>query len=321
MTPTTTVDRPGSAVAFPMPPLTKEEILEVADCDIKALASTRYPQTVGEEGLLQAFGPASNCDWAVLSYAYAERNQGDMPSSPGVEALSHAISGNWAYAMATQLYYPYFGTVHIVDNAGTKYPEITRADVTYDWTGLGDPGRVQFAFSIEQADTEPTVTRRAGSIPDGKAVSKEAIQDLSNGLNDLLPVDSRIQVVPCTDNYPTWEVKLRFTDGSTLDLESSSNVLGFGGPWETEIDGQVYVQYGPEFAVKLYRVIDELGLELGQPAAWTCFETPVFEQAFGQHLPATATPTYDAELDAIYTAAASTAKAMMTAEAMGTPNP
>lgn len=307
--------------AIPIPPLTRQQILEVGNCNIENLAATRYPEGIDEYYLAAAFLPESNCDWAVLAYAYATRNHGDVPHPAGLEAVKRAVSGNYGYALATPLYYSYLGTVHLVKNVFAAPKEITKVDIAYDWAGLGDPSSVKFALTIDRANSDPVARSRSGPRPKNVHIPKEVIQDLSQGLGDLLPIDSWIQIMPCTDNYLNWSVTLYFSEGSRLDLETDSNVFGMGGPWETEIDGQVYIQYSSDFAMKWYDLVQALGLQLGSPAGMFCSWDPVFEQAFSMHLPATATPTSDATMDAMLTELVATLTAESTQETMQTPTP
>ena len=52
----------------------------------------------------------------------------------------------------------------------------------------------------------------------------------------------------CSDDYPEWTVTLTFKDATTLKLVTNgSNIFYSGGPWQTEIDKQNYVQYSGAF--------------------------------------------------------------------------
>jgi hypothetical protein len=68
--------------------LNREQILEVANCQIQALASERYPDSIDTSHLLESFSPASDCDWAILAYDYAIRTEADWHEQQ--TRLSHA---------------------------------------------------------------------------------------------------------------------------------------------------------------------------------------------------------------------------------------
>ena len=133
---------------------------------------------------------------------------------------------------------------------------------------------------------------------------KDTVQELALGLDNLLPIDFGTPLVYCTDNFPEWSVVLTFEDGSKLDLESSSNFVFFGGPWQTQIDGQTYLQYSDAFATRLKKLIDQLGLPTGEPEGMYCNGEGVFENAFNVP-PITRQPTATPPPDMIHNEPAS----------------
>ena len=65
-----------------------------------------------------------------------------------------------------------------------------------------------------------------------------------------------------------------------MDLETASNFIYFGGPWLSQIDGQIYIQYSPAFVNKMSKLIEELELPLGEPFGMFCPGGAIFENAF-----------------------------------------
>ncbi len=318
LTPTAT-PAPLGSVPFPVQPLSPQQVSDVAGCAIKGLAEERYPKgRVKVDGLEQAFSPRTNCEWAVLAYAYSVREEGDEPSAAGMRAYERSLVGNYGYALATDNFYRYFNSVPLVDVPGMAAQEITRVRIVYKWWGMGEPSSVQFALTIAQANTTPLILTDSSLIKRNLKVDKPVIQALRTGLTDLLPVDSKFQLLTCTDNSPSWQVQLTFADGSTLDMETDSNMIYIGGPWQTEIDGQTYFQASPAFAIKMGELAKALELPLGEPFAMACFADPVFEAAFSKQVPARS-PTPNSTLNAISTAAASTVNAALTQTAAATP--
>ena len=70
---------------FPLSPLTKSQILDVGMCDIRNLASERYPKIIIDNQFNDQFSPVTACDWAVLAFVYARQNQNDTPNPYGVK--------------------------------------------------------------------------------------------------------------------------------------------------------------------------------------------------------------------------------------------
>lgn len=309
-----------STVEFPLPMLRQEQIQEVADCKIEELASTRYPEDVDSADLAKSFTPESNCDWAILAYSYAVRNDNESPSLLGLDAFEKATVGNYGFALSSLFAY-YFGSVPLVTIPDFADQEIEKVEINYTWTGLGEPSKIEHSVMIDHANANPIISSRTDSISSNITVDKAVIQDLKNGLNDLLPIDSEIQLIYCFDNYPEWLVTLTFDDGTKIDMKSNSNFLFIGGPWQTEIDEQIYLQYSPAFAIKMGNLVKSIKLPLGEPAAMSCFGGVVFENAFGRFLPSTPTPRPNFTLEAIRTAVAQTVEVQLTQMAAETPTP
>ena len=77
--------------------------------------------------------------------------------------------------------------------------------------------------------------------------------------------------VPCFDNDPDWTITLVLDDGESLVLANHhSNLVGLGGPWQTTIDGQRYLQASSAFPKALWAVLEAASLPLGEPIAYTC---------------------------------------------------
>jgi len=308
-------------VAFPLPILRHKQIQEVANCKIQELASERYPEYINTSNLLDSFTPISGCDWAVLSYGYAVRNKNYSPSQLGLEAFKKTVSSNYGFALASFVFDYYFGSVPLVQKPQFANQEITKVEINYIWSGLGEPSQIKHSLSIDKANGKPIISSSTDLLVNNISLDKNFIQDLAEGLNDLLPIDSEIQLSYCTDNFPEWLVTLTFTDGTQVKMKSNSNFILIGGPWETQINGQTYIQYSPSFAIKIGNLMKTLGLPLGEPAGMYCSGGAVFENAFSRFLPPTSTPTPNSKMNAIYTAVVQTVEAQLTQIAVETPTP
>jgi len=111
------VDEQAFFLAWPVPPLTDEQVASAAECEFKmqTWALTRYPDRLGMGELASAYVPGSACDWAVLAFAYAERTERFLHPS-AEEAFRKAIAQNAGYALATPIFHRYFGSIDHYDN-------------------------------------------------------------------------------------------------------------------------------------------------------------------------------------------------------------
>jgi hypothetical protein len=280
-------------VDWPPPPLKQEQINAVKACDLKNIAKARYPESIKTDQLESAFSPTSNCDWAVLAFAYTERVK-DKEALPDIakKAVSKAVLGNSGFALATPIFYSYFDQVSLVKAPPQTQQEISQLEIAYRWSGLGRG--VNYIVEIRQANTAPKIT--VASIPGtfnfmdnrekvfGAAMKtkldKEKVQALTPALRELLPIQSQFSLTPCTDNYPNWVVKITYVDNTMISLTTDSNFLFMGGPWFTKIGQQNYVQFSSAFANALRELVIALGLPVGQTGGMSCYSTDVLGQAF-----------------------------------------
>jgi ligand-binding sensor domain-containing protein len=273
--PTTTIQK-AQPSPWPIPPLAPEEVLAVMRCDLENLPAQRYPESMAAPDLLTAYVPQTDCDWAILAVAYADRRGENEPLSEAAQrAYTQAVARNPGFALADPLFYRYFGAVPMVQPPAFAEQEITDVKIAYRWQGLGD--KVAYTVEIHQANTAPVVT---SAYSDTLTTDKRTVQALARALSDLMPVDAEFQLQPCYDNYPAWSVTVTFADGTVTQLTTDSNFLHIGGPWFTEINGQVYLQVSTVFAEAVGKLIESLSLPLGEPEAMSCFYRPVLDEAF-----------------------------------------
>jgi hypothetical protein len=243
--PTATSVKRALPLEWPVSPLTQEQIAEVKNCDLDNLPKQRYPTSVPSNDLPKTYPPKTSCDWAVLALAYADQaGEGAPLSEPAKDAFSQAVLTNPGYALATPLFYRYFGNVSLVKAPPLAQKKITDVKIEYSWGGLGKS--VDYSAEIHRANTIPAAT---STISPSLIADKALVQALASGLTDLLPVNSTFQMQPCTDNYPSWILDLTFADKTTLTVSTNSNFMYMGGPWFTEIDHQTYMQASPVFGI------------------------------------------------------------------------
>lgn len=265
-----------------MQPPTNAEIEEARNCDIEGLSTERYTDKSSVEDLSTAYAPQSACDWAVFAYACAKQSTDDsqLPKLC-LDAFAMTAAENPAFMFKNQIFLYYFNSVPVVKAPPLSQKTVVALTVDYSWNGLGDD--VEYAIEITQADSTPVVNVAPPTTYSASPEEiKGTIQSIPESLTDLLPISSPMSLTACFDNYPSWEVSLTFEDENVITLtNNNSNLLNAGGPWQTEIDGQYYVQFSAGFLRTLDGLIQQLGLGYGQPAAMYCnFETDLLDLAY-----------------------------------------
>ncbi|MBZ0275069.1 MAG: hypothetical protein K8I60_02920 [Anaerolineae bacterium] len=255
-------------------------------CHLDTLPPERYPEGLGIDELEAAFTPETACDWAALALAAAQRAGNEDIPEIGKTAFIHAIGENPVLAFWLPMLVTYYGAFPLVESPFADQALVT-ANIHYEWNGMGEA--VGYTLLISNGDDQPTVSGRltlgSGMLfpatpetPEGPRDSKisgsvtvEQVQSLGAALTDMMPTAQQFSSQPCWDNYPDWVVTLTYADGTMITLQTNgSNVIGVGGPWQVNIDGQDYMQYSSAFLLALLDVTDALGLPLGQPMASGC---------------------------------------------------
>jgi hypothetical protein len=284
VTPTPTAIPNPPPLDWPLPPPTGDQIAQARQCDLKELPTKRYPATVAMADLATSYKPASACDWAVLAVAYATRlKEEDMPPVEAKQAFLRAVSMNPALALALPMLIGYFDKVSVVKALPFAQQAITAVKIRHSFGGLGTGGTgrldftsLDYALTITQADTaQPAVTGESkvdGEVsPIPGTVDTHLVQALGAALTDFVPIQAKLSIFACTDDFPDWLVTITFKDGSTLDLETNgSNLLFSGGPWQTVIEKQRYMQYSSAFLVAAQNIGKALNMPKDQTAGMYC---------------------------------------------------
>jgi hypothetical protein len=141
---------------WPVAPLTEEQIRTVRECDIEGVVAQRYPESLKAKDLIGAFRPETDCDWAILARAYAGRwDEAEPRSGAALEAYSAAVAGNLGFALATGLFYGYFGAMPVVGILPMAQQAITKVRIEHEYTGWGSG--VGLWVEIRRADKRPIV--------------------------------------------------------------------------------------------------------------------------------------------------------------------
>ena len=239
-------------LAWPVAPFTPAQIAEVKRCDAKDA------------------GAGAACEQAVHAAAcVASVDRSASPPASCVAAYRAALSGNPAFAFSSALLRGWFGRVPIVAPPPSATRALTSVALDYVWDGLGKP--VKWSLVAADLRGRPALTTTGATAKPWSPDVAARVAALGASLGDFLPIPKPLAAVDCTDNYPKWTAKLAFDDGTTIELTTNgSNLLGLGGPWQTTIGGVTYLQLAPGFAAAVGKLVEALGLPIGEPMGETC---------------------------------------------------
>lgn len=251
--------------AFPLAAPSQEQIGEAYDCDLETAPAT---------GDLDSL---TTCEMAVRALEMAaERGESKPISDDEIALFTRLVEANSALVLRLSLIATYFGAIPLVAAPDFAEQTVTSVHLTYTFSGLGPSNN--YDIVIDMSGETPAVTGTAEisgesddplDLPDSVAV--EVVQALLPALSDLLPIAEQFSSVACWDYYPDWVVELTLEDGTVIAVvNNESNVVGIGGPWQVEIDGQNYMQYSNAFSAAVIDLLDALSLPLGETAAMGC---------------------------------------------------
>lgn len=269
-------------------PLTDEQLRSARTCDIDGLLESRYPPATSIDDLPSAYDPQTDCDWAVLTAAYIERlDEYEEPPEAAKQVFARTYELNPAFALHSRTLFAFIDSIPLNEPLPITQQTITTIDIAYTYAGMG--ASVNYLVTITDANTNPhvsgDVTRGAsdffGDSDEGETytvsttLDSEIAQALGPTMRDFIPIDSQFSMSVCYDNYPDWNVAITFEDGSVIEMVTNdSNFFYAGGPWQTTIDGQSYVQFSPTFLLALIDLAEALELPFGETMAMSCFSRP-----------------------------------------------
>ena len=280
------------AFEFPIAAPTDAQIDEAYACalDMSSGSSSTEQATQEAESTAES---STACDLAIELVSMAAERGNAAPSDKEYELFYQLIEANSAMPQRLSLIAAYFNTPALLAPPEAVLQPITSIHFTYTFFGLGPSN--DYDVTITNADKTPEVTGEVsinGGMMGGESEATEepltlpetvdaaAVQAFGPAMSDLLPIETQFSSVPCWDYYPDWVVELTFADDTTLTLVTNqSNVVGIGGPWQVEIDGQNYMQYSGAFAEAMIDLLEALELPLGETAAMGCggITDPLFD--------------------------------------------
>lgn len=265
-------DTPDYPFDFPVSDLTASQLKEARECDLQAIPPANVSKPTA-------------CQMAQQTLVLAkDRKENSEPSAKEIDLVEKIAANNPALLLRLDMIVPYFGWVSLIAPPEFTSQSITKLTLKYDFGGLG--GSTNYDITITNADKSPVVSGKTKSDnsfqsdsssatptpkPLVKTVDAKFVQAFGAALTDLLPIQTQFSSTPCWDYYPDWTIELTFADKSTLSLVTkSSNVVGIGGPWQTEIDGKFYMQYSSSIQKAVIDLFKALDLKFGETAAMGC---------------------------------------------------
>jgi hypothetical protein len=268
------------AFEFPVDVPTETQISEAYDCVFVAGAEEETDTTPTPEAELEV---SESCALANEALAMAaERGEDEPASDEEIELFHSLVEANPALALRIDMIARYFNVSTLVAPPDFAEQPIVSLHLTYTFSGLGPSN--DYDVTITDVNGEPQVSGaveiRTGGEDDEpltlpETVNSEIVQAFGAALSDLLPIEEQFSAVPCLDYYPDWTVELTFEDGTDVTLVTNdSNVIGIGGPWQVEIDGQNYMQYSGAIITAVVDLFEALELPLGTTGGMSCFGAP-----------------------------------------------
>jgi hypothetical protein len=267
------------AFEFPVDAPTGTQIDDAYACALVAGAEEEVTDATATPEAETSAEVSTACEIANYALALAAARDEDEDASEEEIALFQAlVEANPALALRIDMISRYFNVTALVAPPEIADQPITALHLTYTFAGMGPSN--DYDVTITGADGEAQVSGdveiRTGSEDDEpltlpETVDSAVIQAFGPALSDLLPIETQFSAIPCLDYYPDWTVALTFEDGTELTLVTNdSNVIGIGGPWQVEIDGQHYMQYSGAIITAVVGLLEALELPLGETAAMSC---------------------------------------------------
>ena len=260
---------------FPLAPPSQLQIEEAFACQLVG----SNPDAI-QEGVEYDAG----CIYANATLIAHYLHTGDSMAEDEVKYFVQLFGVNPALPHRLDFVSKYFNTLSLVAPPAFTSQPIIELRLDYTWYGLGD--QLHYDLLITIADAKPLVsgdisfdtygapsnaeeTPEPLTLPD--TIDSGIVQAFGPALSDLTPVGHMFSLVHCTDRWPDWVVTLRFAGGEVVEMVTNgSNIIGAGGPWQTEIDDQVYMQYSSAFILAIGDLFDALGLRFGTTLAGFC---------------------------------------------------
>lgn len=283
----TTIPAPidGPLYAWPIPPLSEEQIQEILECQKSTWSG---PNRIDPENIETADAPVSACEYAMKAISFASSFDTMELSDPGIFYAQQALLLNPGILFANPFFYFALSQIEIVGSPIEQYRSVSEITINYLWGGIGAP--VNYSVNITNNETPFAVgTVEVGPSPDEdesqtiawmieQEIPPDLLINIGSAVENLIPVNRQGMMYACFDNYPDWVIDITFDGEESIRLATNhSNFYLEGGPFQTKIADQNYVLGSYRFNSAINKIVNELELPYGQPWAMYCNPYPVVE--------------------------------------------
>ena len=252
------------------------QVSEAKNCNVEVLANKYYSGDLEESELIYRHKPETACEWAALAYAYARLSHWteSVFSETAKDAFAQTIIRNPALILTTPMYcefvyenIPISGAFPVIEQPPLPAEEITNIRIQYEMED--EYGFDKYDAEIRDANTEPYIYirdyQRTWDYTYPRTIRPKYIQALGNSLTNLIPIESPFTAIRNADEYMNWIVTITYSDGTDIVMSTyKSQLFGWGGPWQINLNGQIYVQYSAEFLSALLDLINHINLMTGE---------------------------------------------------------
>jgi hypothetical protein len=279
--------------AWPIEPFTEHQIQQARYCSIQYLYHSRYDDVISND-LQSAFEPQTFCDWAVLAAAFGylvpSVPYGELPPLPdeAFHALYMTAALNPALLLRNDLARTYIGRVHLVDTIPLAEQSLVQAHFFYSYIGLGAQGEIEINITAANTSTpfltghwDDIINSYSGTPPPdvhrqfSQPINASIVNNLGASLTDLIPVQAQFAISGCADAYGHWSGTLEYTDGTIVTLVGDQ-------PWQVEVNGDNYLQYGDGIPRALNSILESLEIPFLSQVGMTCLRGDLLDLAYPQ---------------------------------------
>jgi hypothetical protein len=258
---------------------------------VHTLCTARY-QEVSLDALPGVAPPESSCDWAALAFAYGFRFKpggGQAFPEAGDQAFLTAVDSNPALLYLGTLAEHYLLAGGIVETPPFASEPLNTIVITGTFVTPDAAARLEMTINAATSDA-PTVSgsllmRQVQITASGTPsileentplfgpIDPSPVLGMTLGLTDFVPISAPLPPTNCADIDALWLVEYRFASGTVLTIQGDTL-------WQTNIDGQQYMQYGPGIPTALNVLLGSLEIPIKAGAGTYCLDANLMDLAF-----------------------------------------
>ncbi|GAB5492853.1 MAG: hypothetical protein Phog2KO_30680 [Phototrophicaceae bacterium] len=257
---------------FPPPMFTNEQYEAVLECDFTDISTELEFDTDADSCTLAQF--------AVMTSQTTNRD-GDLPDE-AYNAYHLAVEDNPAIAYQIDVYYAFANGARNLVSTPNFEQDLTSVIIDYSFVG----GQTNYTLVMLPDEDNENVFTVTGNVyhetfsqeePEEYEVDTSINIDLMTALPaslvNLMPINNQYTDQPCWHIISDWNITLTFEDESNIVMQTNqSNLFSIGGPYQTTINGQDYLQIDNAFIISVIDILIDLELPTGEVMSYGCSE-------------------------------------------------